>query len=90
METDERRDDQQLRLEHGLVPPVLIPIATTLSGQFQHLAQDLARMEALLEEALEDEFASLDKATIETWHINLGGLLGPVPRARWACGRNTR
>ena len=76
LEIDERRDDQQLRLEHGLVPPALIPIATTLAGQFQQLAQDLARMEAQLEEALEDEFASLDKATIETWHINLGGLLG--------------
>jgi ATP-dependent DNA helicase DinG len=73
--TDERRDDQQLRLEHGLVPPALIPIATTLAGQFQQLVQDLARMEAQLEEALEDEFAGLDKATIETWHINLGGLL---------------
>lgn len=72
---DERRDDQQLRLEHGLVPPVLIPVATTLAGQFQQLSQDLARMEALLEEALEDEFAGIDKATIETWHINLGGLL---------------
>lgn len=72
---DERRDDQQLRLEHGLVPPVLIPVATTLAGQFQQLSQDLARMEALLEEALEEEFAGLDKATIETWHINLGGLL---------------
>jgi ATP-dependent DNA helicase DinG len=83
MEADERRDDQQLRLEHGLVPPGLIPIATTLSGQFQHLTQDLARMEALLEEALEDDFASLDKATIETWHINLGGLLG---RAEGALG----
>ena len=72
---DERRDDQQLRLEHGLVPPVLIPVATTLAGQFQQLSQDLDRMEALLEEALEEEFAGLDKATIETWHINLGGLL---------------
>jgi ATP-dependent DNA helicase DinG len=40
-------------------------------------------MEALLEEALEDDFASLDKATIETWHINLGGLLG---RAEGALG----
>jgi ATP-dependent DNA helicase DinG len=82
-ETDERRDDQQMRLAHGLVPPSLIPIATTLAGQFQQLAQDLARMEALLEEALEDDFASLDKATIETWHINLGGLLG---RAEGALG----
>jgi len=83
LETDERRDDQQLRLPHGLVPPSLIPIATTLVGQFQAMAQDLARMEALLEEALEDEFAALDKATIETWHINLGGLLG---RAEGALG----
>jgi len=82
-ETDERRDDQQMRLAHGLVPPSLIPIATTLASQFQQLTQDLARMEALLEEALEDDFASLDKATIETWHINLGGLLG---RAEGALG----
>ena len=74
--TDERRDDQQLRLEHGRVPPVLIPVAAALAGRFQQLAQDLARMEALLEEALEDEFAGLDKAVIETWHINLGGMLG--------------
>ncbi len=83
LEADERRDDQQLRFEHGLVPPSLIPIATTLAGQFQLLAQDLARMEAILEDALEDEFAALDKATIETWHINLGGLLG---RAEGALG----
>ena len=41
------------------------------------------RNDALLEEALEDDFASLDKATIETWHINLGGLLG---RAEGALG----
>ena len=83
VERDERRDDQQLRLEHGLVPPSLIPVATALVGQFQQLVQDLARMESLLEDALEDEFASLDKATIETWHINLGGLLG---RAEGALG----
>ena len=83
LEPDERRDDQQLRLEHGRVPASLIPVAATLSGQFQAMAQDLARMEALLEEALEDEFAALDKATIETWHINLGGLLG---RAEGALG----
>ena len=45
LETDERRDDQQLRLEHGLVPPSLIPMATTLAGQFQKLEQDLSRLE---------------------------------------------
>ena len=82
-DVDERRDDQQMRFDHGLVPPVLIPVATALVGQFQQLVQDLGRMEALLEEALEDDFAGLDKATIETWHINLGGLLG---RAEGALG----
>ena len=35
--------------------PGFAAVATTLAGQFQQLAQDLARMEALLEEALEDE-----------------------------------
>lgn len=85
LEPDARRDgrdDQQLRFEHGLVPADLIPVATTLAGQFQQLAQDLARMEAQLEEALEDDFASLDKATIETWHINLGGLLARAEGAQ--------
>ena len=72
---DDRREDRQLRLEHGLVPPALQPVAATLAAQFQQLVQDLARMEAQLEEALEDDFAGLDKAAIETWHINLGGLL---------------
>ena len=33
-------------------------------------------MEVTLEEALEDDFAGLDKADIETWHINIGGMLG--------------
>jgi len=78
-----RGDDQQLRFALGRVPDSVIPVATALVGQFQLLVEDLARMEAQLEEALEDEFASLDKATIETWHINLGGMLG---RAEGALG----
>ena len=73
---DDSRDDQQLRFEHGLVPASLIPLAGALSGQFQKLVDNLSRMESLLEEALEDDFAGLDKADIETWHINVGGMLG--------------
>ena len=75
-DVDDSRDDQQLRFEHGLVPPALIPVAKTLCGHFQKLASGFSRMESQLEEALEDDFAGLDKADIETWHINVGGMLG--------------
>jgi len=75
-EVDDRRDDQQLRFEHGLVPPELIPVAAAIAGHFEKLAGNLARMEARLEEALEDDFAGIDKAQVETWHINIGGMLG--------------
>jgi ATP-dependent DNA helicase DinG len=75
-EVNDSRDDQQLRFEHGLVPPELIPVATTVAGHFEKLATGLARMEAQLEEALEDDFAGLDKSEVETWHINVGGMLG--------------
>ena len=73
---DASRDDQQLRFEHGHVPASLIRVAAVLSGQFQKLAGDLSRMEVQLEEALEDDCAGLDKADIETWHLNVGGMLG--------------
>ena len=75
-DVDHSRDDQQLRFEHGLVPASLIPVAAALTARFQALAGGLSRMENLLEEALEDDFAGLDKADIETWHINVGGMLG--------------
>ena len=75
-DVDDSRDDQQLRFEHGLVPPELIPVAGAIAGQFEKLAGGLARMEARLEEALEDDFAGLDKSEVETWHINIGGMLG--------------
>ena len=75
-ELDDSRDDQQLRFEHGLVPPELIPVAAAIAGQFEKLTGQLARMESRLEEALEDDFAGLDKAEVETWHINIGGMLG--------------
>lgn len=70
------REDPQIRFEHGVVPPQLVPIATTLTAQFEKLASTLARMEGVLEDALDDDFGSVDKAEIETWHINLGGMVG--------------
>jgi ATP-dependent DNA helicase DinG len=80
-EVDDSRDDQQLRFEHGLVPASLIPVAAALTARFQALAGGLSRMENLLEEALEDDYAGLDKADIETWHINVGGMLGRAENA---------
>ena len=75
-DTDNGREDQQLRFEHGLVPGSLIPVAVTLRGQFENLAGEFSRMESTLEEALDDDYAGLDKSDIETWHINIGGMLG--------------
>lgn len=75
------RDDQQLRLQHGLVPESLIPVAVALTGQFQKLSSGLSRLENMLEEALDDEYAGLDKSEIETWHINIGGMQGRAEAA---------
>jgi ATP-dependent DNA helicase DinG len=80
-DVSDNRDDQQLRLKHGLVPTSLIPVAATLTGLFQKLSSALSRLENLLEEALDDESAGLDKSEIETWHINVGGMLGRAEAA---------
>lgn len=75
------RDEQQLRLEHGLVPASLIQIAKTLVGQFQKLSNTFSRLEDALEDALDDEHAGIDKSDIETWHINVGGMGGRAEAA---------
>ena len=80
-EFDDRRDEQQLRLAHGLVPVTLMPIAAELVGQFQKLTSVLSRLETLLEEALDDDLAGLDKSEVDTWHINIGGMLGRAEAA---------
>ncbi|HEY7775925.1 MAG TPA: ATP-dependent DNA helicase DinG, partial [Kineobactrum sp.] len=71
-----RGDDQQLRFPHGLVPPVLQPLAVGLVTQFQQLSGGLGRVEKRLEEALEEDDTGIDKSELETWHLTLGGLLG--------------
>ncbi|MEZ5573417.1 MAG: ATP-dependent DNA helicase DinG [Halioglobus sp.] len=78
---DSRRDEQQLRLEHGLVPSSLLPVATALAGLFLKLSGTFARLESILEAALDDENVGVDKAEIETWHINVGGMLGRAEAA---------
>ena len=76
VEFDERRDDQQLRFPHGLVPGGLVAVATTLGGLFEKLASHLSQLLKLVEEALEDEFTGADQAALETWHLNIGAMEG--------------
>ncbi len=80
-ELDDSRGDQQLRLEHGLVPAVLIPLAAALTGRFQKLSSALSRLENLLEEALDDDQSGAGKSEVETWHINVGGMLSRAEAA---------
>ena len=81
VDTSNSRDNPQLRFENGRVPELLLAVARPLAAQFQKLAADLGRVESTLEGALEDDFAGLDKADIETWHINLGGMLARAESA---------
>ena len=69
-------EDRQLRFPHGVVPEPLRDVAATLTGLFERLCQDLSRIEARLEDALEDNFDGLDKSEIEALHINQGAMLG--------------
>lgn len=73
---DDNSEDQRLRFEHGLVPAALIPVAATLASQFGKLASGLSRIEGILEDAIDEDFPGVDKAELETWHINIGGMLG--------------
>ena len=73
---EDDRDDQRLRFEHGLVPAALVEVAATLAGQFSKLVHSIGRLESVLEEALDDEFAGVDKSEIEAWHIHIGAMLG--------------
>ena len=72
---DGGRDTQQRRFPHGVVPPALVPVATSLSSNFDRLVSSLSRLETLLDEAMDEQYAGVDKSEIETWHINVGGML---------------
>jgi len=69
-------DEQVVRFPHGEVPGDLRHVAATLAGQFDKLTRSLGRLESLLEDALDDDFAGLDKTAVETWHFNIGAMLG--------------
>ena len=78
---DDRRDDQILRFEHGLVPEALQSASVPLVGQLSKIGASLARLEAILEDAMDDESAGHDKTELETWHLNIGGMLGRAENA---------
>jgi ATP-dependent DNA helicase DinG len=58
------------------VPEQLIPVAAAVATQFGKMTTGLARLEAILEDALDDDIAGTDKEAVETWHLNIGGMLG--------------
>ncbi len=78
---DTDADEPRLRFPHGIVPDQLRQLSAGLESRFGKLASALARAEARLEEALEDEYSSADKDEVETWHLNLGGMLGRAESA---------
>lgn len=75
------RDEQRLRFEHGVVPDGLVNVAATLAGQFSKLVHSISRVETVLEDALDDDFAGVDKSDIEAWHIHFGTMLGRAESA---------
>ncbi len=74
-------EDPQLRFPHGVVPDNLVEASVGLATRFDRLTGSLARLEARMEEALDDDSAGLDKDAVETWHINLGGMLARAESA---------
>jgi ATP-dependent DNA helicase DinG len=78
---DDTRDEQRMRLEHGLVPASLLSVGVALAGLFQKLSGALTRLESIFEGALDDDVAGMDKSDIESWHINIGGMLGRADAA---------
>lgn len=73
---EDDRDERRLRFEHGIVPDALIPVSTVLKEQFAKLVDGFSRLESVLSEALEDDFTGADKSEIESWHIQVGAMLG--------------
>jgi len=68
-------DNLQRRFPHGVVPEELVTLSKSLVSTFDRLVSTISRLEALLDDAMEDQFSGVDKSEIETWHINVGGML---------------
>ena len=75
-EFDDRRDDQVLRFAHGVVPVELQQLAVSLAGSLQRVVDALSRVESELADALDEDFADLGRDEVETWHLNIGAMLG--------------
>jgi ATP-dependent DNA helicase DinG len=79
-------DDQHYRLPHGRVPESLRVPSLNLAGLFDRLVSDFQRLERGMEDAMDGEFAQLDKTGAEGWYAVFGAMLGRAEANRqlWA------
>jgi ATP-dependent DNA helicase DinG len=64
------REAERLRFPHGRVAEALMPIAASLAASFERAAGVLARLEARLEDALEEN----PDEQLEAWHLAMAGM----------------
>jgi ATP-dependent DNA helicase DinG len=72
----ERGERQHYRFPHGRVPEELRRPALALAEGFQHLRDELARLEDRLEDGLDGDIPGLDKSEAERWYAACGAMLG--------------
>jgi ATP-dependent DNA helicase DinG len=74
-ELSDRGDRQHFRLPHGLVPEELRQPSLTLSELFGRLHNKLGQLEDCMEDALEGDFAGVDKTDADAWHAVFGAMV---------------
>lgn len=66
---------ERLRFPGGMVPPSLQPLAVTQAGQWEQVARLLARLEAALERAGEDDGRAAQRDELDAWQMAVGAML---------------
>ncbi len=74
--TSAGRESDRLRFPNGHVPAPLQTLAAGLAGGFGRLAETLARLEARLEDAVEEGDSGVDRTELEDWHLAIAGMRG--------------
>ncbi|MFN2287338.1 MAG: ATP-dependent DNA helicase DinG [Chromatocurvus sp.] len=70
------RDNDRWRFANGHVPKALQSLAGGLAAGFGKLASTLARIEARLEDAVEEGDSGFDRSEVEDWHLAVSGMRG--------------
>lgn len=70
------RDSDRWRFPNGHVPSALQSLAAGLAGGFDRLSATLARIEARLEDAVEEGDSGFDRSELEDWHLAVAGMRG--------------